>query len=103
MNNEPATGKKHKQHQQHSNREIGKKGTQEQHSIYVIDLPEQNMKDEQLQEITKKYDKVIDQEKRKDSKGKRGNISIVTFSTKDLAEKTITGLNKANKNMLPKI
>ena len=57
------------------------------------------MKDEQLQEITKKYD----QEKRKDSKGKRGNISIVIFSTKDLAEKTITGLNKANKNMLPKI
>ena len=55
------------------------------------------MKDEQLQEITKKYDKVIDQEKRKDSKGKRGNISIVIFSTKDLAEKTITGLNKANK------
>ena len=40
MNNEPATGKKHKQHQQHSNREIGKKGTQEQHSIYVIDLLE---------------------------------------------------------------
>ena len=80
-----------------------KKGTQEQHSIYIIDLLEQNMKDEQLQEITKKYDKVIDQEKRKDSKGKRGNISIVIFSTKDLAEKTITGLNKANKNMLPKI
>ena len=30
---------------------------------------------------------VIDQEMRKDFKGKKGNIAIVTFSTKDSAEK----------------
>ena len=61
--------------------------TQEKHSIYVIGLVEQNMKDQQLQKITKKHTKVIDPEIRKDSKGKRGNIAIVTFSTKDSAKK----------------
>ena len=45
MNNETTTGKQDQQHLQQSNREIGKKGTQEKHSIYVIDLVEQNMKD----------------------------------------------------------
>ena len=41
------------------------------------------MKDQQLLEITKKYGKVIDQEIRKDSNGKRGNIPIITISTND--------------------
>ena len=30
-------------------------------------------------------------------KGKRSNIAIVTFSTKDSAEKATTGINKTNK------
>ena len=77
--------------------ESAKKGTQEKHSIYVIDLLEQSIKDQQLQEITKKYDKVIDQEIRKNGKGKIGNIAIVTFSTEESAEKAITGINKTNK------
>ena len=97
MNNEPTTCKQDQQHQQQSNKKISQKGTQIKHSIYVIDLLEQSIKDQQLQEITKKYGKVIDQEIRKDSKGKIGNIAIVTFSTKDSAEKAITGINKTNK------
>ena len=40
------------------------------------------MKDQQSQKITKKYNSVRDQEI-KSSKGKRGNIAIVTFSAKD--------------------
>ena len=90
MNNEPATCKQDQQHHQQSNREIIQKGTQEKHSIYVIDLLEQSIKDQQLQEITKKYGKVIDQEIRRDGKEKIGNITFVTFSTKDSAEKAIT-------------
>ena len=97
MNNEPATCKQDQQHHQQSNREIIQKGTQEKHSIYVIDLLEQSIKDQQLQEITKKYGKVIDQEIRTDGKEKIGNITFVTFSTKDSAEKAITWINKTNK------
>ena len=97
MNNEPATCKQDQQHHQQSNREIIQKGTQEKHSIYVIDLLEQSIKDQQLQEITKKYGKVIDQEIKKDGEGKIGNIAIVTFSTEESAEKAITGINKTNK------
>ena len=54
MNNESAVGKLDQHHKQQSNREISKKGTQEKHSIYLIDLVEQSMTDQQLQEITKK-------------------------------------------------
>ena len=97
MNNEPTTCKQDQQHQQQSNREIIQKGTQEKHSIYVIDLLEQSIKDQQLQEITKKYGKVIDHKIRKDGNWKIGNIAIVTFSTEESAEKTITGINKTNK------
>ena len=62
MNNEPATCQQDQQYQQQSNRGISQKGTQEKHSIYVIDLLEQSVKDhQQLQEITKKYGKVINQ------------------------------------------
>ena len=57
INNKPTTGKQSQQQQQQSNREISQKGTQEKHSIYVIDLLEQIIKDKQLQEITKKYGK----------------------------------------------
>ena len=103
MNNEPTTCKQDQQHQQQSNREIIQKGTQEKHSIYVIDLLEQSIKDQQLQEITKKYGKVIDQEIRKDGEGKIGNIAIVTFSTEESAEKAITGKNKTNKYIAQKI
>ena len=60
------------------------------------------MKDQQLQEITNKYGKAIDREIRKDSKGKRGNIAIVTFSTKDSTEKDITGINETNKYITKK-
>ena len=102
MNNEPTTCKQDQQHQQQSNREIIQKGTQEKHSIYVIDLLEQSIKDQQLQEITKKYGKVIDQEIRKDGEGKIGNIAIVTFSTEESAEKAITGKNKTNKYIAKK-
>ena len=102
MNNEPTTCKQHQQHQQQSNTEISQKGTQEKHSIYVIDLLEQSIKDQQLQEITKKYGKVIDQEIRKDGDRKIGNIPIVTFSTEELAEKAITGINKTNKYIVKK-
>ena len=84
------------------NREISQKGTQEKHGIYVIDLLEQSIKDQQLQEIIKKYDKMIDQEIRKDAKAKIGNIAIVTFSTKDSAEKAITGINETNKYIAKK-
>ena len=84
------------------NREISQKGTQEKHGIYVIDLLEQSIKDQQLQEIIKKYDKMIDQEIRKDAKAKIGNIVIVTFSTKDSAEKAITGINETNKYIAKK-
>ena len=45
INNEPIIRKQDQQHQQESNREISQKGTQEKHSIYVIDLVQQNMKD----------------------------------------------------------
>ena len=55
------------------------------------------MKDQQLQEITKKYGKAIDQKIRKDSKQKSSNIEIVTFSTKDSIEKDIPRINKTNK------
>ena len=102
MNNEPTTCKQDQQHQQQSNREIIQKGTQEKHSIYVIDLLEQSIKDQQLQEITKKYGKVIDQEIRKDGEGKIGNIAIVTFSTEESAEKAITGINKTSKYIAKK-
>ena len=61
---------------------ISAKKEHKKNSIYVIDLVEQTMKDQQLQEKTKKYGKVIDQKIRKDCKGKRSNIAIVTFSTK---------------------
>ena len=43
---------------------------QEKHTIYVMDLLEQHIKDQQLQKITKKYGKKIDQEIRKDGKEK---------------------------------
>ena len=102
MNNEPTTCKQRQQHQQQSNTEISQKGSQEKHSIYVIDLLEQSIKDQQLQEITKKYGKVIDQEIRKDGDRKIGNIPIVTFSTEELAEKAITGINKTNKYIVKK-
>ena len=101
-NTEPRAGKQDQQHQQQSNREISQKGTQEKHSIYVIDLLEQNIKDQQLEEITKKYGKVIDQEIRKYSKGKTSNITIATFSTKDSAEKPVTGIYKTNKYIAKK-
>ena len=55
------------------------------------------MKDQQLHKITKKYDKAIDQKIRKNSKEKRGNIEIITFSTKDSTERAITRINKTNK------
>ena len=55
MNNEPTTWKQDQQQQQQSNREISQKGAQEKHSINVIDLLEQSIKDQQLQEITEKY------------------------------------------------
>ena len=90
------------QHQQQPNRGISQKGTQEKHSIYVTDLLEQSIKDQQLQEITKKYGKVIDQEIRKDGKGKIGNIAIITLSTEELARKAITGINKTNKYIAKK-
>ena len=96
MNNETTTGKQDQQHLLKSNREIRKKVTQDKQSIYVIDLIEQSMKDQQLQEITKKYGRVINQEIRKD-KGKRGNIAIVSFLTKNSSEKAMTGINKTNK------
>ena len=102
MNNETTAGKQDQQNQQQSNREINIKGTQEKHSIYVIDLVEHSMNDQQLQELTKKYDKVIEQEIRKNSKGKRGNTAIVTFSTKDSAQKAITGINKTSKYIAKK-
>ena len=102
MNNEPTTCKQDQQHQQQSNRKISQKGTQEKHSIFVTDLLEQRIKDQQLQEITKKYGKVIDQEIRKDGKGKIGNIAIITFSTEELARKAITGINKTNKYIAKK-
>ena len=53
MDNEPTTSKQDKQYNQQSNREISNKGTQGKHSIYVIDLVKQNMRDQQLQEVTK--------------------------------------------------
>ena len=45
---------------------------------------------------------MIDQEIRRDGKEKIGNIIFVTFSTKDSAEKAITGINKTNKYMAKK-
>ena len=45
---------------------------------------------------------MIDQEIRRDGKEKIGNIIFVTFSTKDSAEKAITGINKTNKYMARK-
>ena len=41
-NNETTSGKQDQQHQQQSNREVCKKGTEEKCSIYVIDLVEQS-------------------------------------------------------------
>ena len=38
MNNEPITVTQDQQHQRQSNRDTSKKGIQEKHSIYVIDL-----------------------------------------------------------------
>ena len=102
MNNEPTACKQNQQYQQQSNREISQKVTQKKHSISVIDLLEQSIKDQQLREITNKYGKVIYQEIRKDGKGKIGNIAIVTFSTEESAEKAITGKNKTNKYIAKK-
>ena len=45
---------------------------------------------------------MIDQEIRKDGKGKIGNIAIVTYSTEESAEKAITGINKTNKYIAKK-
>ena len=45
---------------------------------------------------------MTDQEIRKDGNGKIGNIPIVTFSTEELAEKAITGINKTNKYIAKK-
>ena len=45
---------------------------------------------------------MIDQEIRKDGNRKIGNIPIVTFSTEELAEKAITGINKTNKYIAKK-
>ena len=45
---------------------------------------------------------MIDQEIRKDGNRKIGNIPIVTFSTEELAEKAITGINKTNKYIVKK-
>ena len=53
-----------------SQTEKSAKSKQEKHTIYAIDLLEQHIKDQQLQKITKKYGKKIDQEIRKDGKGK---------------------------------
>ena len=102
MNNEATTYKQDQKQQQQSNREISQKRTQEKHSIYVIDLLEQSIKDQQLQEITKKYGKVIDQQISKDGKWNIGNIAVVTFSSEESAEKTITGINKTNKYIAKK-
>ena len=102
MNNEPTACKQNQQYQQQSNREISQKVTQKKHSISVIDLLEQSIKDQQLREITNKYGKVIYQEIRKDGKGKIGNIAIVTFSTEESAEKAITGINKTSKYIAKK-
>ena len=88
-----------------SNSQTEKSGKKEHKKTQhlVIDLLEQGIKDQQLQEITKKYGKVIDQEIRKDGEGKIGNIAIVTFSTEESAEKAITGKNKTNKYIAQKI
>ena len=102
MNNEPETWQQDRQYQQQSNSGISQRGTQEKHSIYVIDLLEQSIKDQKLQEITKKYGKVINQEIRQDGKGKICNIAIVTFSTEESAEKAITGINKTSKYIAKK-
>ena len=53
-----------------SQTEKSAKNKQEKHTIYAIDLLEQHIKDQQLQKITKKHGKVIDQEIRKGGKGK---------------------------------
>ena len=101
MNNEPTTCKQDQQHQQQSKqRNQPKRNTRK--AWHLCDLLEQSIKDQQLQEIIKKYDKMIDQEIRKDAKAKIGNIAIVTFSTKDSAEKAITGINETNKYIAKK-
>ena len=64
-----------------SQREKSVKKEHKKNSIYVINLVEQSLKDQQLQEI-KKYGKVIDQEVKKDNKGKRGNMFNKGFSRK---------------------
>ena len=70
-----------------SNSQTEKSGKKEHKKTQhlVIDLLEQGIKNQQLQEITKKYGKVIDQEIRKEGEGKIGNIAIVTFSTEESA------------------
>ena len=80
-----------------SNSQTEKSAKKEHKKNIASVLLEQSIKDQQLQEITQKYGKVIDQETRKDGKGKIGNIAIGTFSTKDSVEKAITEINKTNK------
>ena len=85
-----------------SNSQTEKSAKKEHKKNIASMLLEQSIKDQQLQEITQKYGKVIDQETRKDGKGKIGNIAIGTFSTKDSVEKAITEINKTNKYIAKK-
>ena len=85
-----------------SNSQTEKSAKKEHKKNIASVLLEQSIKDQQLQEITQKYGKVIDQETRKDGKGKIGNIAIGTFSTKDSVEKAITEINKTNKYIAKK-
>ena len=85
-----------------SNSQTEKSAKKEHKKNIASVLLEQSIKDQQLQEITQKYGKVIDQETRKDGKGKIGNIAIGTFPTKDSVEKAITEINKTNKYIAKK-
>ena len=85
-----------------SNSQTEKSAKKEHKKNIASMLLEQSIKDQQLQEITQKYGKVINQETRKDGKGKIGNIAIGTFSTKDSVEKAITEINKTNKYIAKK-
>ena len=85
-----------------SNSQTEKSAKKEHKKNIASMLLEQSIKDQQLQEITQKYGKVIDQETRKDGKGKIGNIAIGTFPTKDSVEKAITEINKTNKYIAKK-
>ena len=88
-------GKQDQQHQQQSNREINKgKG---KHIIHVMDFLEQSMKAQQLQEITKTYGNITNQEIRKESKEKKRNIAMVTFSNKiPFNRKSHNEINESN-------